>query len=245
MIDSDFQFYTFMLVLSIILGICAQIYIASKNGFYLKELILYLIFELIGVWLGAKFFTYIFINPNHINFLDVGLNSSGALFGAIIIIILYSIIFHKNCILCLSIFIYAAPLIYSIGKIGCFIVGCCEGFVYNGIGNVSYNYVPNPTGLSYFPIQIIESITFLIAFCYIISRFNKETKETYLLGKCFIICGTLKFILDCFRLEHVGKIITKNQLFSLIMIAIGIIISLYNYNQYNKYRVIKNRSRAG
>lgn len=61
----------------------------------------------------------------------------------------------------LSIFIYAAPLMYSIGKIGCFLSGCCEGFVYNGIGSVSYNYVPNPTGLSYFPIQIIESITFL------------------------------------------------------------------------------------
>lgn len=57
--SQNFQFYTFMLLFSIILGICIQIYIAAKKYFSLKELITYLLFELIGIWFGAKIITYL------------------------------------------------------------------------------------------------------------------------------------------------------------------------------------------
>ena len=58
------------------------------------------------------------------------------------------------------------PLLYAVGKIGCFIAGCCYGIEYYGIGNVVYNYVPKSEiiGLHLFPIQIVESIVFFLIF---------------------------------------------------------------------------------
>ena len=63
---------------------------------------------------------------------------------------------------------------YAVGKIGCFFAGCCYGIEYNGFLNVTYNYSAiAPKGISLFPIQLLESIVFLIIFLYTFIKFHK------------------------------------------------------------------------
>lgn len=96
-------------------------------------------------------------------------------------------------------------LIYSITKLGCFINGCCYGIIYTGPLNVSYPFLSNNT---YFPIQILETIIFMIIFQ--ICNFNKNKKDIiYNTLKLVIIS---KFILDFLRYDHMIKLITINQL---------------------------------
>lgn len=217
-----FSIYPYIIFMSVIIGICVQIYLAAKKGFSLFDLIMYVGFECFGIIFGSKTINFIFNNPNNLNFFKVGLNSSGALLGAILMILLYSFARKKEINSCFTIFVLSTPLIYSIGKIGCYISGCCVGFVYDGIGKVYYKYVQNPTNMSYFPIQLIESITFFIFFIIVFFKFNQKQDNKLLCSKTLIIGGTIKFILDYFRLDHVSKIITINQLLSIFIVLIGI-----------------------
>jgi len=190
-----------------------------------------LIYELIGIIVGGKLFTCVLQINGKCDFLNAGFSSFGSLIGAILMIILFAFQSRKKIIELLYVFITVTPLMYSIGKIGCFIAGCCRGIEYNGIGKVIYKYGYNATGLSYFPIQLIESIIFMIIFIFLYNIHNKNRFNKKVLGISFIICGFLKFILDFLRLDHNGKIISNNQIFCIIFVIVGIIMYIKNNNK--------------
>ena len=59
-----------------------------------------------------------------------------------------------------AILLFSVPLIYAIGKLGCFLNGCCYGIEYSGPLHVVYEHAdkaPNNTNL--FPVQLAETIT--------------------------------------------------------------------------------------
>ena len=102
--------------------------------------------------------------------------------------------------------------------------------MYNGYGAVIYKYGPAADNLSYFPIQIVEAVAFLIIFIYLMKQYRKKINNNTV-GNVFILCGIAKFLLDYLRLSHVGKVITINQIFSLIFIFVGICV-LYKNKKY-------------
>lgn len=123
------------------------------------------------------------------------------------------------------------PLMYAIGKIGCFITGCCYGIEYNGIGNIIYKYsLDAPQNVPLFPIQILETIIFFIIFMYIINKTLKNKFNWNSLGKSFILCGIAKFSLDFLRASHNNKILSLNQYVSILFILIGVYICIKNKN---------------
>ena len=116
-------------------------------------------------------------------------------------------------------------LIQTIGKIGCFLNGCCCGYlcIPNGVWNPRYN-----TYL--YPIQIVEAIVAFIIAIIIIKR-NKKRKyipdgKSYPL--MLILFGATRFILEFFRNNK--KIVLGLSAFSfhsLFMMVVGIIVYLY------------------
>lgn len=173
----------------------------------LKFIILFIIFSFIG----GKLFTTI-QSGFKINLFKASLSSYGGLISVILISYIYEKkIYNKAHFIKYT--ILSLPLIYSITKLGCFISGCCYGIIYTGPLNVSYPFLSNKT---YFPIQILETIVFMIIFQ--ICNFNKNKKDiTYNTLKLVIIS---KFILDFLRYDHMIKLITINQLVSLLILII-------------------------
>ena len=134
--------------------------------------------------------------------------------------ILFGIQFKKKISDLLYIVVPVIPLMYAIGKIGCFLVGCCYGVEYSGPFNVVYNYsLDAPKGIHLFPIQLVETIVFTIIFL-IINKIDKKNKRIYL---TFIICAISKFILDFLRFREISKILSINQIVSIIFLILGII----------------------
>ena len=118
---------------------------------------------------------------------------------------------------------------YAIGKIGCFLAGCCYGIPYAGPGHVIYNYsLVAPAGTCLFPIQIVETITFLFIFIYMIHKIITNKFSLHTLGISFILCGLAKFVLDFFRTSHINILISSNQIISIAFIVLGILIALKN-----------------
>ena len=155
---------------------------------------------------------------------SLGLTSYGAIFGAFLFIALFCWQFKKSIKETLFIFTPSIPLMYSIGKLGCFLTGCCYGIKYNGPFKVMYKYSHEaPNNIYLFPVQLLESIVFLIIFIYLIIQCKKNHFNLSTLGISFITCGSAKYLLDFLRMSHTN-FISFNQIISALFIIIGIAV---------------------
>lgn len=229
MFNTKVSLYGLSIIIALISNIVVVALLYKKYQFTRDEMIGALVYENIGIIMGAKLLTY-FQNISYygkLDFYTLGLSSYGGVIGAIVCLILFGLQFKKNIKEMMFLFMPSIPLMYSIGKIGCFLVGCCYGIEYSGLGNVVYNYsLSAPKGVHLFPVQIVETIVFLgiFIFMFIKQKSNKFSWET--LGISFVLCGLGKYILDYFRNSHVGIFISLNQGISLIFIIIGIFLIL-------------------
>lgn len=183
-------------------------------------------YENVGIIGGAKILSYLlsFNKLSEFNFINLGLTSYGAIFGSLFFIILFCIQFKKSIKDTLFIFTPSIPLMYSIGKIGCFLVGCCYGVKYNGLFKIMYKYSKEaPNNVYLFPVQLVETIVFLIIFIYLIIQHKRDKFNSKTLSITFIVCGIAKYILDFFRMSHT-EFFSFNQIVSIFFIVIGIII---------------------
>ena len=205
----NFPIYGTCILLSIIFG-TLYIILSLKREKLSKEAIFYFaLLNIVFAFFGGLCISNILTNSSSLS------SYAGAISVIISAIIFNKIIPNKNIYLKYA--IISLPLIYSIGKIGCFLAGCCYGIPYNNILSVTYT---NGLNIPLFPIQIVETIVFMILFLIL----NYIKKNKYIIEITLIICALSKFLLDYLRYDHVTKAITMNQIISLIIIVIGIII---------------------
>ena len=93
--------------------------------------------------------------------------------------------------------ILSLPLVYGLTKIACFIAGCCGGIPYEGIFKVKYVDALN---IWQFPIQITESIIFLLIF--IVCHFFKKNNNINYIAMTLVYI--FKFLLDFLRYDHIN-----------------------------------------
>lgn len=234
MINTKIPLYGILVVSGILSGLYI-IYRNIKTLNYKKEenygLILYI---LLGTLFGAKYFTLLTnFNKykNNIDFNKIGLSSYGAAIGIIILLIIFAKQYKKNFKELINNILPAIPLMYGISKIGCFLAGCCYGIKYNGPLSITYKYsLSAPKNISLLPIQIIETITFILIYLYI-SKKKKENKN--IIGITLLLCDLSKFLLDYLRMNHIDKILTVNQIVSIPFIIIGLILYFKEKSEHN------------
>ena len=131
--------------------------------------------------------------------------------------VLSSIIFEKTLFLkgyLLKYQVISLPLIYGISKIACFLSGCCYGIPANII---SVTYI-DTLNIPLFPIQLLEAIIFIIIFVIC----NKLKNEKNIIPITILISAFFKFSLDFLRYNHLEKLITINQIISIIIVLISL-----------------------
>lgn len=226
MINTDLPIYSLIILIAFLTNIFVICYISYKKERFNYELIYLLIFEHIGMIVGAKLYSF-FSNPANYNYqfdiFKVGFSSVGAVIGIIIMSIIYIKLFKSNIKMIIETFICSIPLIYSIGKIACFLTGCCHGIEYNGPFSIRYLYSQsNINGVSLFPIQILESIVFFIIFIIsfnIVIRGKVNNKNIGILTIMIFLC---KFLLDFLRFTHMENLISFNQIMCIPFILFGL-----------------------
>lgn len=228
MFKTNIQIYGLIIIMSIISGLLV-IYNNLKDEKFKNEKILGLMIYIVaGAIIGGKYYTFI-MNYNEFkgifSFNKVGLSSYGAIIGIIIMIIIFSKQFKIKFSKIMYIIMPSIPLIYGIGKFGCFIAGCCYGIEYTGPFKIIYKYsLSAPKGVSLFPIQFLEAIIFILIFIIINSIYKNMKSKEKIIGITFIICGIAKFLLDFLRYTSNYKLLSINQIFSIIFVVIGIFL---------------------
>lgn len=204
--------YPSMIVLSLIVNVIVVLIISRKFKYTVDELVSMLVMENIGIIGGGILYTYIFSK-------ELGFSSLGGVMGGLIMLYLYSLLVKKDYKYMLILFMPSIPLMYAIGKIGCFVAGCCYGIPYDGIGHIVYHSSEVALlNTNLFPVQIVETIIFLIIFIYIISRYYKNKFSIKLIMIEIIVCGIAKFLLDFLRYEYTVKVVTSNQIMCLLLV---------------------------
>lgn len=210
----NFPFYGIIIVLSVFIGMVYIYYNLKKEECMNRQILLYFIMYIAFALVFGKIYTVLVYGES--NILTAGLSAYGGLVGVVISSVIFEkILFTDGKIIKYT--ILSLPLVYGFTKIGCFIAGCCGGIPYEGILKVKY---VNALNIWQFPIQMIETIVFLLIFI-ICHYFNKNKNINYIV--LFLVL-VFKFILDFFRYDHVNFLITRNQVFSIILLIIMIFI---------------------
>ena len=133
------------------------------------------------------------------------------------------------------------PLAHAIGRVGCFLAGCCYGQCVDTPLSVIYtNPIGNaPTGVPVFPIQLVESACNIVVFIILILYTAKNMKKRSVLFLYMILYGIERFILEFFRgdLERgVANGLSTSQWISIAIVLGGILgfILLFTYEQKHK-----------
>lgn len=217
MIFNNFIFpvYGIIILLSIVIGMMYIYFFLKKANICTKNIFLCFILLISFSITCGKLFT-MFTNSNIDSLLEAGLSSYGGLVGLILSSYIFEKLENMNGSL-IKASILSLPLIYGIGKIACFLVGCCYGIPHEGLFSVTYTEGLN---IPLFPIQLVETIVFITIF--IICNKLKDNKNIIYI--VLFLCIIFKFLLDFLRYDHVTKILTVNQVFSIILLVVILLI---------------------
>lgn len=146
-----------------------------------------------------------------------GFSSLGGMAGIILGVWIFNKITKAHQETMWSAYVLALGLIYAVSKLGCFFAGCCEGVLYKGVGCI--RYLDNGAAGPYrFPVQLTETICFLLAF-FILHKIAKK-KEGGIVTKSLLLYAALKFALDYLRFYEHRKVLSTNQAVCLLVIVI-------------------------
>ncbi len=215
---SDFPTYKIMIAFSIVVGILYIYHFLKKENIPKRELIIFFILFFIISILFGKLYTYI-VGGFKGNYFKTGLSAYGGLIGVLLSSIIYELLYPRKGIV-IKYTALSLPLIYTFTKIGCTFAGCCHGIPYSGPFAITY---PHISSESLFPIQLLEVLIFIVMF--MICNANRDKKNiAYITLVSIAIC---KFLLDYLRSSHIGVIVSPNQIFSIMLLSITIIVYLY------------------
>lgn len=113
------------------------------------------------------------------------------------------------------------PLGHAIGRVGCFLVGCCYGRPYNGIFAVTYTdslFAPN--GVPLFPVQLLEAVLEFLIAIFLLTYGRKWKGLTGLYWYIFLY-SLCRFLLEFLRADAARGMAAGLSTSQIISIALG------------------------
>lgn len=227
--------YILMLALALVIGYGLAIFLLIKQKIKLEFVCYSVILNLVMMIFCAKVYTII-ANDFRLDYVFVPLSSLGAAIGMLLGTMIFGFILSRERTNLWRAYSLVVPLMYSVAKIGCFFVGCCGGIKYDGFWAVHYHNSQFSKGPC-FPIQLLESIVFMLVFVICLMIYLSKHSE------CLIICvvflsSLAKFILDFLREEHIGKVLSMNQVVCIGFLIWVIVLLVYKIRK-NKINAVE------
>lgn len=240
--------------------VCAFLscYLVKKKGLFYEDMIITIVYILIGMFIGGHIL-YGITNIPHIitlfqnaekytwwNFLKLlvvgyfgGMVFYGGLLGGIAAL---AIVCKRGKNLPANVVfdIYAIdiPLFHAFGRVGCFLGGCCYG-VESKFGFTVHNNQLNPAinDVNRFPVQLVEAACNLIIFFIIFTLYRKGKFQNRLLIVYFYIYPVVRFTLEFFRGDEIRGFLfglSTSQIISILLFVFAVIFTIVDLNKKRK-----------
>lgn len=152
----------------------------------------------------------------------------GGLIGGTVGLLIYTKIYKLKFFEFADVYSCVLPLGHAIGRIGCFVSGCCYGMPYNGALGVVYTETlgSTPLGVTLFPIQLLEASLLTVLFAVLMILFFRTKKKGMVTSVYLYSYSIMRFVLEFFRGDaERGKIMSLSTS-QIISIAILLILSI-------------------
>lgn len=208
--------YGTLIAVSYILGVFliakrSYVYEFTKSNVYICSVL-----AAAGMIAGAKLLYFFTVMPTYIKNWDIIRSSPfeaiyyafsgyvfyGGLAGAAIMIYLYCIQMDLNFFKFMNVITPAIPFIHSIGRIGCFMGGCCYGIEYHGLFCVHFPYNEFITELNRvprFPVQLFEAVSLFLLFIILYANSKHKYNDGFLPGIYLTAYGIIRFFTEFLR----------------------------------------------
>lgn len=125
----------------------------------------------------------------------------------------------------------AVALAQCLGRIGCFLAGCCYGKETDVLGVVFHSSSYAPAGVKLFPIQLVSSGLDFLNFALLFLLWRKAHLKSGMVGALYIVTYSVgRFFLEFFRgdLERgtVG-VLSTSQFIAVFTLVIGIVMLFF------------------
>ncbi len=157
----------------------------------------------------------------------------GGLIGAVIFVYIYCRQYKVDFLAFIDVFAVMIPFVHGIGRIGCFLAGCCYGIEYHGPFAVHFPYqsgVPELSEVPRFPVQLFEAGLNFIFFGVLLFLFLKiGLRKGKVLGVYLIYYSIVRFILEYLRGDAIRGgigVLSTSQIISIILLPIGIFLTV-------------------
>lgn len=215
----------------------------KKEKDVIKQSFIVSILSFIAMYFSASFFDALFHSIDEKRLVVGGITWEGGVIGgftAFIILSHYIIKKEKGKeIELFSLIIPGLVLAHGLGRIGCFLGGCCFGNITEGPlgvvfpnGSIAAEIYPNTqTGIGSFPVlptQLFEALFEIVLF-FILIVFRKKLKKDSLVIY-LVFYSVFRFVLEFWRGDNrgaTGLFISPSQLMSIILLVAGILIFLF------------------
>jgi phosphatidylglycerol:prolipoprotein diacylglycerol transferase len=119
----------------------------------------------------------------------------------------------------------AVPLGQCIGRLGCFMAGCCFGQECHQPWAVTFNHPDTlgPLGVPVHPTQLYESVLSLGVFGFLLWLRHRQRFPGQILGTYFLLAGAVRFFIEFFRGDERGPVLLLGMP-STQVIALGLIV---------------------
>jgi phosphatidylglycerol:prolipoprotein diacylglycerol transferase len=234
--------YSLVYIIAILAGIIIAYHETKRHNLPLTIFPPAVFWAILCGIIGAKIFHIIFskwddflLNPMNILLRGGGWMYYGAEIGGIIGLVVYLKTKHLPLLRPLDIGAIVLLLAHAIGRVGCFLAGCCHGTACDAPWCATFPGMQHPVH----PTQLYESIPLFIAFILVWIYRKKITIPGIIFSLYLIFYGSLRFSIDFYRANMPypgGWIFTPSQYIAPVMVVIGIGIILYLMRKKNEIR---------
>lgn len=186
--------------------------------------------------IGAEGFSVI----NHL--LLGGFVFYGGLIGALIGLKVFCTIFKENYFELLDVFASILPLGQAVGRLGCYLNGCCYGKEYQGVFAVSY--MVDGKLVNVFPTWFAESI-----FCFLLFGLffiiSKRHNSGFYTSVYMMYYSFFRFIIEFFRGDDIRGawgLLSTSQILSILVMIGGILVAIYSHHKKNQNKMFEERN---
>lgn len=238
--------YGLCFVIGIFLAVSVAWLLArKKENIESYDVIYAAVFAAVGAIGGAKLL-FVIVNLGHIiagritllQAFQGGFVFYGGLIGGIVGLLFYVKKFKLDAWTFFDLFATVLPLGHSIGRVGCFLGGCCYGMKYDGPLHVIYpeSIGNTPVGVPLFPVQLVEAALLVLLFVVLVIIYKKNPKPATQVLTYGFVYSLMRFVLEFLRGDKERGFLlgmSTSQLISLLF-AFALIAILIIRNKKSK-----------
>jgi len=232
--------YGLLVALGFLAGILVTINYAKKEKIAAEAVLDLAIYVIIAAIVGARIF-YVLGQLDHFlaNPLEIvmvqngGLVFLGGLFLSFLVVVLYAKKKKLNLIKLLDAITPGVALGYALGRLGCFLNGCCFGLPTSlpfGVifppDSLAGAYCP---GERLHPTQLYSALTMLLVFFFLIWLYRRKRYNGQVLYWGLILYSVYRFLVEFLRFSPVHiLLLTPSQWLVIITFILGVVGLLKN-----------------